>query len=89
MYLYAKTRDTFVRSYLVFYTAFSAFVVSETFSAYVRANIPIWDVERLQFFMAPISFFLIFAAAMFVHDLFSVPQARLRNAVICGAMVLL
>lgn len=82
--VYVKTREKLLRYYVFFYTIFTLNVVSTVLYTYIRTNIPTispYIMKPLWYFQAIIvAYYLMFAIAVFSHELFSVPHAKIKPA---------
>jgi DNA-binding CsgD family transcriptional regulator len=83
-FIYAKTKYTLARNYLIFYSLFTVLVASEAVILYLRINFPHVSTDSLLFFLAPVGFSLMFVSIWFMHVTYSVPHARIRNMVAGG-----
>jgi len=91
--LYAKTRTAFLRHYLYFYTPFSLLVMLNVVLFYIYFNVPAISpsiVELLDYFeSAVVKYLVMFTTPVFIHYLFRVPGASVKNRIIGGLAIAL
>ncbi|GAK51158.1 transcriptional regulator, LuxR family [Candidatus Moduliflexus flocculans] len=91
--LYVKTRTAFLRHYLYFYAPFSFLVMLNVVLFYIRFNIPsishaLFDV--LDYLESAVAKYLVmFTTPVFIHYVFHVPRATLKNRIIGGLAIAL